>query len=84
MAGFTYYEGILVFKNFKIGAEPNLKAETNNKYVPQAEVIYSGEHKIGFMLQNANYSLNKLLDKGQTIFETWVQFFNKLVTPESR
>lgn len=84
VAGFTYYEGVLVFNKLKIGTKLKLKAEPENKYDPQAVAIYYGEHKLGYVPRHSNYSLSKLLGAGYQLFETRVQHIDKTALPEDQ
>lgn len=84
VAGFSYYEGVLVFNKLKIGTELQLKAEPDNKYDPLAVAIYLGEHKLGYVPRSANYSLSKILIAGHNLFETRVQYIDKTALPEDQ
>ncbi|WP_372776537.1 HIRAN domain-containing protein [Mangrovibacterium sp.] len=84
VAGFSYYDGVLVFNRLKIGTELELKAEPDNKYDPMAVAIYYGPYKLGFVPRSANYSLAKILTAGYNIFETRVQFVNETAMPEDQ
>ena len=79
-----YYEGVLAFEQLKIGTELELKAEPENRYDPNAVAICLGEHKLGYVPRNANYSLSKFLNAGHHIFETRVQYINKAEHPENQ
>lgn len=84
VAGFSYYEGVLVFNKLKIGTELQLKTEPDNKYDPLAVAIYFGENKLGYVPRSANYTLSKILAAGHNIFETRVQYVNKTALPEEQ
>lgn len=64
IAGFTYYEGALEFKNLKIGKKVALKLEEENKFDPRAVAIYHGKSKLGYVPRNENRLLYKLLKVG--------------------
>ncbi|PTN09606.1 HIRAN domain-containing protein [Mangrovibacterium marinum] len=84
VAGFSYYEGVLVFNKLKIGTKLTLRAEPDNKYDPLAVAIYYKRHKLGFVPRNSNYSLAKLLGAGHRIFETRVQYVDQTASPEDQ
>lgn len=84
VAGFSYYEGVLVFNKLKIGTKLALKAEPENKYDPLAVAIYYKKHKLGFVPRSANYSLAKLLGAGHNLFEARVQHIDKTAFPEDQ
>lgn len=84
VAGFSYYEGVMVFNKLKIGTELELKAEPDNKYDPLAVAIYSGSHKLGYVPRSSNYSLAKLLEAGYNLFETRVQYIDQTAMPEDQ
>ena len=64
IAGFTYYDGALVFRKLKIGKELQLKLEEDNKYDPRAVAVYFKEKKIGFIPRDENRIFYKLLQVG--------------------
>lgn len=64
IAGFSYYNGALVFRKLKIGKKLQLKLEKNNKYDARAVAIYYKEHKIGFVPRTDNRIFHKLLMVG--------------------
>ena len=64
IAGFTYYDGIDVFENLKIGKALSLKAEPENRYDPEAVAIYYQDNKLGFVPKNENELIRKFLNLG--------------------
>lgn len=73
IAGFTYWDGCIVFNYLKIGTELTLKREPNNKFDPYAVAVYFGEHKLGFLPRNQNEDISKFLEMGQKdLFEARV------------
>ena len=85
IAGFTYYEGPIVFNKLDIGAELQLVAETENKYDPKAVALYFEGHKLGFVPRNENKEMCKLLEMGYTdIFEARIQQIDKTLQPENQ
>lgn len=73
LAGATYYDLPLVFKQMEIGDQLTLKAETDNRYDEFAIAIYYQEHKIGFVPRDCNEHLSKLLQLGLDIFDARIQ-----------
>lgn len=82
VAGFTYYEGALVFNELKIGAELRLVYEPDNRYDPKAVAVYFGEHKLGFIPRNYNDAIAKLLEMGHQPFTCRVQLLDPTAHPE--
>lgn len=64
IAGFTYYDGALIFHKLKIGTELKLKLEEKNKYDAKAVAIYYRKHKIGFIPKTENRIFYKLIKVG--------------------
>ncbi|MBP7151868.1 MAG: HIRAN domain-containing protein [Paludibacteraceae bacterium] len=80
IAGFSYWEGCLVFNELKIGTELTLMREEDNKFDPYAVAIYYGESKIGFIPRNANHEISKFLELGHTdLFEARIN----RITPDA-
>lgn len=73
IAGFTYYEGPVVFPELKVGTELSMKLEQENKFDPYAIALYFGEYKIGFVPKEENHTLHKFLEQGHDIFEVRIQ-----------
>ncbi len=70
IAGFTYWDGCIVFKELEIGTELALRREADNRFDPYAVAIYFGEHKLGFVPRTTNKEINKFLEQGyDSIFE---------------
>ncbi len=84
IAGFTYYDGVLVFNKLKIGTELQLKAEPQNRYDEEAVAIYFGESKLGYVPESNNKALSVILNAGQDIFDARVQRVDKKVHPEQQ
>lgn len=80
LAGFTYYDGIDVFSELKIGSQLIMKPEPENKYDPSAVALYYGQKKLGFIPREENLLIFKFLELGYTdLFEVRVN----RVSPES-
>jgi hypothetical protein len=70
IAGFTYYDGVDVFYELKIGTELKLKAEPENQFDAYAVAIYYKETKLGYIPRGENKEISKFLNCGYTdIFE---------------
>jgi len=81
LAGFTYYEGIEVFQELKIGSFLYMKAEPENKYDASAVALYYGKKKLGFVPREENPVIFKFLQLGYTdLFEVRIN----RISPESQ
>ncbi|MDD3458488.1 MAG: HIRAN domain-containing protein [Weeksellaceae bacterium] len=85
IAGFTYYDGALVFRKLKIGKKLRLELEEDNKYDHRAVAVYYKKHKIGFIPRTENRIFYKLLKigLGENIRMT-VQSTDRRQHPESQ
>ena len=85
IAGFTYYNGVDVFENLKIGAQLKLKAEPENPFDPNAVAIYYQEEKLGFVPKDENEMLRKFLNLGYTdLFEAKISQVSPDAHPEKQ
>jgi hypothetical protein len=82
IAGFTYYEGAIVFEELQIGTILELKSEPDNKFDDNAVAIYYKEHKLGFVPRNNNQAIRSILDCGFNIFEARIQVKRREEYPE--
>ncbi|MFV0290172.1 MAG: HIRAN domain-containing protein [Mangrovibacterium sp.] len=82
LAGFTFYEGALVFGKLKVGKKLRLVLEPENKYDPQAVAVYFKGYKLGFVPKNSNYSISKFLSCGFNVFEARIQRIDPTASPE--
>jgi hypothetical protein len=64
IAGFTYYDGPLVFKKLTIGKKLKLKLEEDNKFDARAVALYFKGKKLGFIPKSENRIIYKLLKVG--------------------
>jgi hypothetical protein len=70
IAGFTYYDGVDVFKDLQIGTELRLAPEPENKFDEHAVAIYYNDHQLGYIPKNRNTDIGKFLNFGHTnLFE---------------
>ena len=83
IAGFTYYDGVDVFENLKIGTPLLLKAEPENRYDPNAVAIYFQKNKLGFVPRTENEALSKFLNLGYSdLFEVKINQISPEEHPE--
>ncbi len=66
IAGFTYWDGLEVFDELKIGTELTLEAEPTNGYDPNAVKILFGETMLGYIPRGENEEISKFLQLGYT------------------
>lgn len=80
IAGFSYWDGCIVFNELKIGTELSLVREEENKFDPYAVAIYYGASKLGFIPRNTNHEICKFLELGHTdLFEVRIN----RITPDA-
>lgn len=79
IAGFSYYDGALVFNQFKIGQEVKLVAEPANIFDKNAVALYLDNSMLGYIPRAFNREVSRLLNAGYSIFRAYIQ----AVSPES-
>lgn len=84
IAGFTYWDGPLVFRKLKIGTGLVMRFEPDNRYDPKAVGIYYKDHKVGYVPRASNAEISKLLEMGHDIFETRIQQLDPTAHPEQQ
>ena len=84
LAGFSYYNGPVVFNDLKIGTELTLIPEPDNGYDAKAVAIYYGEDKLGFIPKGENDHISKLLEMGYNPFEVRIQRIDPHARPEEQ
>jgi len=85
IAGFTYYNGVDVFEDLKIGTQLLLMAEPENRFDPNAVAIYYQEEKLGFVPREENALLRKFLNLGYTdLFEIKINQVSPEAYPEKQ
>lgn len=85
IAGFTYYNGVDVFAELKIGTELNLKAEPNNRHDENAVAIYYHDTKLGYIPKTLNEAISKLVRCGYAdVFEVKINQVNPETYPEKQ
>jgi hypothetical protein len=85
IAGFTYYDGLDVVGNLKLGAQVALKSEPENPYDPDAVAIYFDETKLGYVPRAKNSYISNLLyfGHGDTL-EAKINCHNPEANPENQ
>ena len=61
IAGFTYYDGLDVIEQLKLGTQVTLMAEPSNPHDPEAVAIYYENTKLGYVPQAKNSIVSQLL-----------------------
>ncbi|MDR3245998.1 MAG: HIRAN domain-containing protein, partial [Prevotellaceae bacterium] len=61
IAGFTYYDGVDVFYELRIGTKLILKAEPTNQFDAYAVAIYYNDTKLGYVPREKNKEISKFL-----------------------
>ena len=84
IAGFTYYNGVDVFEDLRIGTQLLLKAEPENRFDPNAVAIYFEDEKIGFVPRDENEMLSKFLNLGHNLFEAKISQISPEAHPEKQ
>ncbi len=66
IAGFTYWDGLDVFNELKIGTTITLEAEPTNGHDPNAvKILYKGT-MLGYIPRGENEQISKFLQLGHT------------------
>ena len=85
IAGFTYYSGVDVFENLKIGRELQLKAEAENPFDPNAVAIYYQDEQLGYVPREENALIRKFLNLGYAdLFEVKISQIVPEAHPEKQ
>ena len=85
IAGFTYWDGAIVFNELKIGTQLRLERENENQYDPKAVAIYLGEYKLGFVPRCENDHISKLCEAGYgNIFDVCINRVSPEESPENQ
>lgn len=80
MAGFTYYDGIEVFQELKVGTTLTLAAEPDNQHDPYAVALFYNNKKLGYIPREENQQISQFLNLGYTnLFEVRIN----RIAPES-
>ncbi len=84
IAGFTYYDGALVFDRIRVGTDLELVPEPENAYDRYAVALYLEGSKLGFVPRGCNREMSKILNAGHSIFRAVVQRVDPTKTPEDQ
>ncbi|MDR2027760.1 MAG: HIRAN domain-containing protein [Prevotellaceae bacterium] len=85
IAGFTYYEGPVVFNQLQTGTALRLVFEPENRYDPNAIALYFGEYKLGFIPRVMNKTLSIFFEQGyDDIFEAIINRVSPDRQPEDQ
>ena len=83
LAGFTYWDGLDVIEDLKLGTELSLKSESDNPYDPDAVAIYYGKYKIGYVPRTHNSEISNFLYFGhENIFDAKISSASPEEHPE--
>jgi hypothetical protein len=83
VAGFTYWDGLDVLGELRLGSELSLMAEPENPYDPQAVAIYYRDRKLGYVPTAKNSELAQLVFFGHaSLFETRINRLSLEEHPE--
>jgi len=83
IAGFTFYDGIDVFDQLKIGKELILKSDPDNQYDARAVAIYFEDTQLGYVPRTENREIRKFLDLGHDdLFEVKISQVSPDANPE--
>jgi hypothetical protein len=66
IAGFTYWNGLEVFDQLKIGSELQLEVEPANGHDPNAVKILFDKTLLGYIPRDSNKEISKFLQLGYT------------------
>lgn len=85
IAGFTYYDGIDVFDELKIGTQLQLEAEPQNTYNQNAVKVFYKNTMIGYLPNDHNEDIAKFLWAGWTnTFEVKINRITPDTHPEKQ
>jgi hypothetical protein len=85
IAGFTYYDGVDVFKELEIGTELYFVAEPENKHDENAVALYFKDSKLGYVPRSRNKFISKFLFYGHTdLFEIKINRVSEDSNPEGQ
>jgi hypothetical protein len=80
IAGFSYYDGVEVFKMLEIGTRLRLVPEPENPFDPFAVAVYFRETKLGYIPRQQNRTVHQFLELGyRDLFDVIIN----RVTPEA-
>ena len=83
IAGFSYYEGAVVWEDLKIGTKLDAVPE-ENPHDENAVALFYKKHKLGYIPMEVNEEVSKILKAGYDIFEIRIQQRREDVHPEQQ
>jgi hypothetical protein len=85
VAGFSHWDGFLVFDQLKSGKKLKLVAEFDNPYDPNAVAVYFKGTKIGFVPRANNFLVAQLIRFGhKDVLEARITHVDALARPEQQ
>lgn len=85
IAGFTYYDGVDVFDELRVGTILQAVPEPDNPHDELAVALYYKDTKLGYIPRSCNQYISKLLNHGYTrLFDFKVNRVNPLSEPEGQ
>ncbi|MEG1644065.1 MAG: HIRAN domain-containing protein [Bacteroidales bacterium] len=85
LAGFTYWEGAVVFCQLKVGSLLRFERELDNRYDPKAIAIYFNKYKLGYIPRSCNEEIAKLCEQGYSrIFDVRINRISADMSPEDQ
>ena len=85
IAGFTYYNGIDVFDQLKVGGVLNAVAEPDNKFDPYAVILLYNDVKLGYIPRTHNHDIHKFLIMGyDNLFDFRINRIDATENPENQ
>jgi hypothetical protein len=70
IAGFTFWDGLDVIEELKVGTVVTLKSEPDNPHDSEAVAIYFGDSKLGYIPRNHNGDISQFIFFGHgNVFE---------------
>ena len=83
IAGFSYWDGCMVFNQLEIGTQLRLVYEPDNKFDAYAIALYYREYKLGYVPRSDNHDFSKFLEMGhEGLFEVRINRISKHEHPE--
>ncbi len=84
IAGFSYYDGTLLFKKLEVGDKVDVVVDDNNIHDQHALIIKSKDAKLGYIPRINNESISKIIRSGYNIFEAYIQQKDPHAHPEEQ
>ena len=85
IAGFTYWNGLDVFDELKVGTELTIEAEPTNGHDPNAVKILFKEIMLGYIPRDENEEISKFLQLGYSeLFSAKISRINPEIHTEKQ